>query len=435
MSSGLQIQQLLQSRVEVEKGAFVRIMGPAKIQILEGCIRILGINVCKGESIVINKYRSYCLVALENTVFSASLGEGGSIEKPAPGEEVISEWESTAKTIATNDRVVVVVGSIESGKTSFSTLLSNIALELGRNPCVIDADVGQGDLAPPTFIGMKCLDRKVLWLREEKGDYIKFIGLLSPSSALAMARIVAGVVELVNKARALGRDFVIVNTDGWLGDLNSMEYKYALIKAIAPSSVVVLGEEFCSAFRTMFRRSSVNVYCLPRPKVVRERSREDRRELRRINYKKWFSDMKKMCIDMNNISIAGSCIFGGVPLSPNEIVELEKTLNTKIISSSRYLDVEVIVIPDEAQIPKDIVERLERKLIVLRPSYAKGVISAVLDKNLNEVGVAIIDEVDFNAEKICIYTSYSGEIGGIVIGRVKLDEQWNDSIKYPRCII
>jgi polynucleotide 5'-hydroxyl-kinase GRC3/NOL9 len=433
---GQQPSQLLQSRVEVEKGALVRVIGPARVQVLDGCIRILGISICKGEAIVINKYRSYCLISLENAVLNVSLGEGGSIERPSPGEEVIAEWESVAKAIVSSvDTVVVVLGAVESGKTSFSTLLSNIALEIGRKPCIIDADVGQGDLAPPTFIGMKCLDRKILWLREEKGDYIKFIGFLTPSISIAMTKIITGVVEFVNKAKIMGRDFIIINTDGWFGDISSIEYKYSLIKSVTPSSIVILGGEFCSPFRSMFKKSSVNVYCLPKPRVIRERSREDRRDLRKINYRKWFSDMKKMCIDLDNISIAGVCAFSGATVSRDEIAELEKFLGTKVILASKYIDADVVVVPDEAQVPREVLERFGHKLLIVKPSNVKGVISAILDKDLNEVGVAIIDEINFNIRKICIQTSYPGEISGLIIGRVKLDEQWNDSIRYPRCVI
>ncbi|MEM1644348.1 MAG: Clp1/GlmU family protein [Ignisphaera sp.] len=425
----------LQTKLDLERGGLVRIMGPAKLIVIEGCVRIIGLNICKGESIIINRYRSYCIKALENSIINIVLGEGGSIEKPNPGEEVVDAWESIARVIVEKGGTVLVLGAIESGKTSFSTLLSNIAIEMGKKPCIVDADVGQGDLAPPTFIGMKCFDKKVFWLREEKGDYIKFIGALTPSFATSMAKIISSTLDLVLKAKSLGRDLIIVNTDGWFGDSSSIEYKYVLIKSLLPSVIVVLDLDLCSAFKAMLKNMGIDVYCLPKPKIVKERSREDRRDLRKINYQKWFNNMKKVCVNINNIAIVGACILNGMPIPAKELEDLEKTLGIRILYSARYADFDVIAVPDDTVIPRELVERLERRVIVVKPSNAKGVISSILDKNLNEVGVAIIDEIDLINGRICVSTSYTDEIYGLIIGKVKLDEQWNDSIRYPKCVI
>lgn len=427
--------QPLQTRLDLEEGGLVRIMGPAKLIVIEGCVRVIGVNICKGGSIVINRYRSYCIKVLENSIINIALGEGGSIEKPNPGEEIIDVWESVARATAEKGGIVIVLGAVESGKTSFSTLLSNIAIELGKKPCIVDADVGQGDLAPPTFIGMKCFDKKVFWLREEKADYMKFIGALTPSFATSMSKVISSTLDLVLKAKSLGGDTIIVNTDGWFGDSSSIEYKYILIKTLSPSTVVVLGSELCSAFKAMLRNTSIDVNCLPKPRIVKERSREDRRDLRKINYQKWFNNMKRVCIDINNLAIAGSCIFNGAPIPAEELENIEKTLGTKILYSARYTDFDVVAVSDDVIVPRELLERLERKIIVVKPSNAKGVISSILDKNLDDVGVAIIDEIDLNNGKICVLTSYTNKIHGLIIGKVKLDEQWNDSIRYPKCVI
>uniref|UniRef100_A0A7C2ZP56 polynucleotide 5'-hydroxyl-kinase n=1 Tax=Ignisphaera aggregans TaxID=334771 RepID=A0A7C2ZP56_9CREN len=426
--------QPLQTRLELEKDDLVRIIGPARIFVADGCIRILGLDICKGGATIINRYRSYCVKALSRSVVNIALGEGGSIERPNPGEEVINEWEAAAKAIVDRGGVALILGPVESGKTSFSTLLSNIALDVGKKPCVVDADVGQGDLAPPTFIGMKCLDKKVLWLRDEKGDYLKFVGSVTPSHSSAMTKVVVGAVELVSKAKILGGDIVIVNTDGWFGDTNSIEYKYTLAKALSPSSIVVLGQDYCTAFETMFRNSAI-VYCLPRPRAVKERSASDRRDLRKVNYQKWFSNMRKICVDINSIALSGTCILGGSALPSGEITMLEKTLGVKIMYASRYSDLDVIMVPDNAMIPREAFENLGRRTIVVKPSNAKGVIAAITDKNLNEIGVGIIDEIDLNSGRLCILTESPKDIGGIIFGKIKLDDQWNDNIRYQKCVI
>ncbi|MEM1541982.1 MAG: Clp1/GlmU family protein [Ignisphaera sp.] len=426
----------LQTRIELEKDSLVRVIGPAKLSVLEGDIRILGLDVSKGESIVVSKYRSYCLRAVADSILSILIGEGGSIEKPKPGEEVIDVWESTAKTVAEKGGIAVIVGAVESGKTSFSTLLSNIALDLGLKPCIVDADIGQGDLAPPTFIGMKCMDRKVLWLRGERCSSMRFVGYLSPSNPLAMARVITSVMDLVSEARDLNRDLVIVNTDGWLGDVASIEYKYTLIKTLKPDTVIVLGQEFCSAFQSAFKNTSIEVYCIPRPKVVKERDREDRRDLRRYNYQSWFNNAKRICLDMNSIAVIGLCLLNGVPSNSDELLELKKILGTEVLHIARYTDVDIVAVPDGILVPREILERISsgHRVFIVKPSSAKGLIAAVTDKNLRERGVAVVDDINFIEKKICVLTDYMGEIGGIIVGKVKIGEQWDDNIRFSKCI-
>uniref|UniRef100_A0A7C4D446 polynucleotide 5'-hydroxyl-kinase n=1 Tax=Ignisphaera aggregans TaxID=334771 RepID=A0A7C4D446_9CREN len=433
----LPIQPLsLQTRTELEKNSLIRVIGPAKLSVLEGVVRILGLNISRGESIVISRYRSYCVRAVTDSILNISLGEGGSIEKPKLGEEVIDEWESTAKTVAEKGGIAVIVGAVESGKTSFSTLLSNIALDLGLKPCIIDADIGQGDLAPPTFIGMKCMDRKVLWLREERCSSMRFVGYLSPSNPLAMARVITSVIDLVSEAKDLNRDPIIVNTDGWLGDVFSIEYKYTLIKSLKSNTVVVLGQEFCSVFQSAFRNTSIEVYCVPRPKVVKERDREDRRDLRKYNYQSWFNNAKRICLDMNSIAVIGLCLLNGVPSNSDELLELKKMLGIEVLHIARYTDVDIIAVPDEILVSREVLERISsgRRVFIVKPSSAKGLIAAVTDKNLRERGVAIVDDINFIEKKICVLTDYMGEIGGVIVGKVKIDEQWDDSIRFSKCI-
>ena len=161
--------------IELEKNRMIRVIGPTRIDVVKGCIRILGVDICKSQSIYISRYRSYAVKAVIDSEISLFIGEGGSVEYPLEGEEVIDIWEQAAINIAKDGGKVVVLGSTDSGKTSFSTLLSNIALELNLKPSIIDADVGQCDLAPPGFVALKFMKNKVIWLREIRGDIIRFI--------------------------------------------------------------------------------------------------------------------------------------------------------------------------------------------------------------------------------------------------------------------
>ena len=50
-------------------------------------------------------------------------------------------------------RKILIVGDSDTGKSTLATYITNEALKKGYRPGIIDADIGQGDLAPPNAIG------------------------------------------------------------------------------------------------------------------------------------------------------------------------------------------------------------------------------------------------------------------------------------------
>ena len=59
-------------------------------------------------------------------------------------------WKEIVNKILTEKfRTILLLGDIDTGKSSLATFIVNSALKKGHKPAVIDADMGQGDLAPP----------------------------------------------------------------------------------------------------------------------------------------------------------------------------------------------------------------------------------------------------------------------------------------------
>ena len=48
---------------------------------------------------------------------------------------------------------IAIIGPSNSGKSTLSLYMANVFISHGLRPLLIDADVGQGDLAPPTCLG------------------------------------------------------------------------------------------------------------------------------------------------------------------------------------------------------------------------------------------------------------------------------------------
>lgn len=107
-------------------------------------------------------------------------------------------------------------------------------------PCIIDGDVGQGDLAPPAAIGAAAPTGPVTDLRDVGAHLFEFIGGISPAGR---ERLVVGRIKsLLGRTRHMA-GLHIVNTDGYADAL----YKRMLARATKPDAIVVLGSRQLAA--------------------------------------------------------------------------------------------------------------------------------------------------------------------------------------------
>ncbi len=418
----------------MEPGKLLRIMGPANVVVESGKVRILGAEYGPGSRILIHRFRSYVIKAVERSVISVRMGEGGALEEPAPGEEVIDEWEKIAEEVASSGNfVAMVTGPVDSGKTSLATMIANVALRKGLKTAIVDVDVGQGDLAPPGFIAVKYLEHPVTWLRLLKGDSYRFVGGITPALNPYYTRLMLGAVDLVREARERGCQAIVVNTGGWVSGINAIEMKVELAQAIKATHVVVLDDILCKKIASAIG-GAIKVICAPRPRVVRERNRADRRMLRRHQYMRFFQDAKRRCFKLSEIAVLGSCALSGRKLCPEDLPEEISQVASRY---SIYEHDDLVVVWSKRDVPNDIINKLRsslgKEVFVSTPSSVKGLICALMNRDLRVVAPGIIDSMDLEMGEVCVYTEYNGEIGGIVIGRVKLTETWDEIARLPRC--
>src|SRR5215210_1810568 len=112
----------------------------------------------------------------------ARLGLGARLWWAHPNHAGTSMWRSIAQqmsAMAAGKKItVMLVGATDTGKSTLTTYLANMAIRRGIIPCIIDGDIGQGDLAPPTAIGGAVLSQQVLDLRDVSttNTIFEFIG-------------------------------------------------------------------------------------------------------------------------------------------------------------------------------------------------------------------------------------------------------------------
>ncbi len=412
-------------KIEIPKNSIIRVFGPALLSIVDGSIEVLGKRYSRGEKLVVHKVRSYPVIALENTVIEANLGPEASIQEVAGEEDPILDWVNTVENIVGSGyRKIVVLGPIDSGKSSLTILLANKLLDKGVKTAVIDSDVGQADIGPPCFISLSIYREPVVWMRELKPDIMKFIGDIRPQ--YYVDKIVYEVKNLVEYALdKLGIETVIIDTDGWIGDSYAIEYKSRLIETIMPDAIIVLGKQLHGIFKK-YESLGMKVYELETPKQLRTRSREERRWLRSEQYKKFLEEASVKRYSIDKIVLSGHPLFRGIELSVGEV---SKIIGHEVLYASRNVDTLTLVLQSHTRSIQS--DKLKESYNVSRIRYyvagfEKGLYVALSDGEKDYPGIVV--DIDYKGRTVAVKTLYNEVPRIIKFSRIRLNENYLEQI-------
>lgn len=414
----------------LNSGEILRISGPASLSIVDGSVRVMGALWGKGSKIVIPKTRSYIVIANENSKIDLNVGEGSEISKVNASEEPTIEWEKVAEEIASKPseyKIVMVIGGIECGKTTLSTILGNIAYSKGLKVAIIDGDVGQSDIGPPTFISMGFLKKNILELREVEVEDLVFIGDTTPY--MYTTQISYGIRRLVESALSKGANLVIIDTDGWFKGVAALNYKVQMLEIVQPHIVLVLSSGNVKELLKL-EKLKFNIKFLKAPQHRRERSREDRRRLRERAYTVYFKNAKRLKVKVDDIVWVNTLMFKGRRLTREELSTLKSESGIKhnilygeIIDNRMVLVLDGVIAEEERSNIVSTVKKLYGldHCIVRVKGFEKGLIACIVGERLKHLSPAIIEDIDFSSGVLILYTPWQKDVLGIQVGRVRLE--------------
>ncbi|MEM4823700.1 MAG: Clp1/GlmU family protein [Zestosphaera sp.] len=423
----------------LKAGEVARVSGPARIEVVDGEILLVGNIYGRGSNLVVHELRSYSLKALVETTLRVSLGSGGFFGVVDPSTEVIDDWLRVAEVISEDFNLVrklkvVVVGPPESGKTTLTAFIANYLRGRGLNCCIIEGDVGQEDLATPATIALAVVDKPFIWQRELSFSEFRFVGCISPRNC--SSRIIASTVDLVNQALFRGCDAVIVNTDGWVSGRDGVSYKLELIRWVKPTHLVVLDSNLSDLMVKVFREMIKIIRAKP-PIQPRIRSREERQRLRSEAYKKYFMNSSVKTLRASKVGLIGMSPLNCVEIPASKLAEMFPELSsiaTHIIRACRDEKELALLIKSPPHVGlletlrNEIYLKYSIKLFVFSVEDLVRCLVGVVGDNMNEVAAGIIEDVRFEEDDILIKlrTPHEGLIKGLISSNIRLDEEYRE---------
>ena len=221
------------------------VKGPARV-FVKGACHVLGsdvsgqiVKVRSGKALPFEPRNQFCRL-------HAQLGYGAKLWWADPKQAGISMWRTLSDqvlTLAAKKKAittVMLVGDTDTGKSTLSIYLANMAIRNGLIPSIIDGDIGQGDLAPPTAIGAAVLSKQLVDLRDVNASQFEFIGGISPIGFESLiAKKLRSIFDRIRTSSLA--NICIVNTDGYVRN-SGLQYKAMIAEELQPDAVICLGE-------------------------------------------------------------------------------------------------------------------------------------------------------------------------------------------------
>ncbi len=365
-----------------------------------------------------------------------------------------ADWKRLADQIVMSNQRVLVLGASDTGKSTFCRYLIDCGRAVSLKVALVDADIGQSQIGPPTTVGMQLYDSSqktdtsqsaednsdvnliedILEKNDKEkalvqnADAIYFVGAISPQRSLLP--LLTGTRLMVDSALNLGAEFIVIDTTGYVHNDTAAMLKQQKIDLIRPDHVVCIGrskdlERIIGCYRSL---NWLTIHYLLPHKSVRIKSSEARKRNRGAKFKRYFEDSKLHRMPFEQIRGARTSFFNGRLANQKELEFLSGlTENDVVYAEWGQRSVNLI---GRRKLTQDATKKLRDYLSL---TYVASETTSYFDKRLvgmlNDFGVTvaigIIEAIDYNNKEFQVRckTGIVSDVKVLQFGEYRLTEK------------
>jgi polynucleotide 5'-hydroxyl-kinase GRC3/NOL9 len=218
------------------------------------------------------------------------------------------EWYALLDVLEKEKGIAVILGATDTGKTTLAKFLIFNLCQRGLKLALIDADIGQSFLGPPTTIGFSLFKSDPDWKLLLSPPQIFFVGSITPEGYFPIH--LKGVKRMVDKAASMAADVILVDTTGFVSGETGKELKRKKIDLISPQFILALqkSEELEPILEHYEESPLLRILRLPLSDQVRPRSMEERRIYRTNKFQDYFRDSVAQELAVEELQMEGEVL-------------------------------------------------------------------------------------------------------------------------------
>lgn len=335
-----------------------------------------------------------------------------TIEPPTvdqvPEPEPHAAWLPAIDRIVESGGVALIVGGVDTGKTTFCTLAVNTAVKRGRKISIVDSDIGQSEIGPPGCVGWGFPESPIRSLSDIQPAGLAFVGSTTPRGNLL--EHVAATRAALDATVNTGSHVTLVDTTGFIHGSAARRVKHAKMAMLLPRHVVALQrKDECESLLGVLRyRNDVELHRLPVPPVVTRKSPHFRAQRRTSRFARCFIGSEIRYFAFENVVLTGTWLNAAPAVAPHLVRFIANSLRVRVYYAEerdRHLGIVTNAMPVGESGMAAIQEQFRTQAITVTPAAnLRHLLVGLCDHNDRMLGLGLVEAIDLRRRDLGILT-------------------------------
>lgn len=346
--------------------------------------------------------------------------------------EVLPAWVRAAEAVLARPGVAVLLGASDSGKTTLGHILVETWAKAGRTVGLVDGDIGQSSIGPPTTVGLAMFSPDCPSCPDPAPRALHFVGSTSPPGHLLP--LILGTQALVQAAMAQGAEIVLADTTGLILGPVAASLKWHKLQALRPRHVLALQrrEELEPILRLVEGQADLTIHRLPASSRVTRRSQVARRAFREAHFHAYFASASPHDLEWKRLRFSRLWLSTGRRANQNELGMLSESLGTRALYAEAAGEEGLVFV--RGTVSRAALYEVRNTLQVLDVGVIdvedlRGTLLGLHDRDGAFLALGILQDFDPEQEGIRVLTPLRDEerIALVAFGSIRLEANGKES--------
>jgi polynucleotide 5'-hydroxyl-kinase GRC3/NOL9 len=338
--------------------------------------------------------------------------------------DIPDRWKKELPRLSSSPGACLLLGEVDTGKSTFCAVLANAAFEAGHKVAVVDADIGQSDIGPPACVSFGILREPLEHLEQVEPFGADFVGATSPVGRLLQtATATAAMARAAEKAAA---SFIVIDTTGFVHSEPARMLKAAKVALVDPLMIIALQreDEVEHLLAPYNKRTRPAIMRLPVSRRVEKKTWDERKARRERKFAQHLAHGSALEVSLRSVAVEGSFYLTGSALPGHWVSHLEEVLGCPVEYAERSDQATLAIVEEAAAHEMELVRRRANQAdVVVRTSAEfRNLLVGLMDASGAALDIGVVLNIDFRAQTATIHTALDkgAKVTGLRLGYMRV---------------